>query len=572
VLPLRQWPAGNHIPQVVSSGAPCFSSRLAVLTRLCGAMADKRGRTQSTDQMKYNTELLDVLSQVKSRVQDKLGIVDFPMPQFILIGSQSVGKSRLVEAFAGEQFNFCSGTLGSRRPTVLEFRNVMTALESKWFTSDNQCNWTQKPMAEVMQFVGESHSSLGTSVSKDPIYVRIESARCVDMQIVDLPGYRNFADGEDARKLKEAIEDLNRGFLMDPRNVILCVEQAGDAANCSSLAKVKDFDPSHKRTILIRNKLDKYYRDLNRDTVNEWLRGYDDLPKDLIKFALSLPHWQEGQPPPKHLADLRDEKAKEDEKTLAAMGASRMYLDRVGFANFTKYMEQRIEKMFQEALGPVLTKLKEQEAIQVTYKQDLAEWIEQSDTSTMLSTCRAAGMSFANCLTHVMEGYIRSDINRMTLDDELRDFHRYHESLGDTHTFEQRPSDDFQDIEDYIRYLEDDIKVPAFDLAINGGAQFRRLMFEVETFLRFSENGIAIRKSDVLQSCGIAMNSIGWREVVVKLLNNDAHLPLQKRVRYVAERIKYFFFKQKEPIVNFMKSLKGSPEEKLYSYLYSKHV
>ena len=31
-------------------------------------------------------------------LQDKLGIVDFPMPQFILIGRQSVGKSRLIEA------------------------------------------------------------------------------------------------------------------------------------------------------------------------------------------------------------------------------------------------------------------------------------------------------------------------------------------------------------------------------------------------------------------------------------------------------------------------------------------
>ena len=69
-------------------------------------------------------ELLAVLGDVKASVQDKLGIVDFPIPQFILIGKQSVGKSRLIEALAGEQFNFTSGTLGSRRPTVLEFRNV----------------------------------------------------------------------------------------------------------------------------------------------------------------------------------------------------------------------------------------------------------------------------------------------------------------------------------------------------------------------------------------------------------------------------------------------------------------
>merc|ERR1719240_2335231 len=82
------------------------------------------------------SNLLDVLSEVKARVQDKLGIVDFPMPQFIIIGSQSVGKSRLVESIAGERFNFVSGTLGSRRPTVLEFRNVTGATESKWYVLD----------------------------------------------------------------------------------------------------------------------------------------------------------------------------------------------------------------------------------------------------------------------------------------------------------------------------------------------------------------------------------------------------------------------------------------------------
>lgn len=67
------------------------------------------------------SELLDVLSDVKTRVQDKLGDVSFPLPQFILIGKQSVpvveiyvsfyqvGKSRLIESLAGEQFNFVSG-------------------------------------------------------------------------------------------------------------------------------------------------------------------------------------------------------------------------------------------------------------------------------------------------------------------------------------------------------------------------------------------------------------------------------------------------------------------------------
>merc|ERR1719408_931479 len=90
------------------------------------------------------SEMLNILGEVKARVQDKLGIVDFPIPQFILIGKQSVGKSRLIECLAGELFNFVSGTLGSRRPTVLEFRNVPENKTSRWAVLDKKTNqWNE---------------------------------------------------------------------------------------------------------------------------------------------------------------------------------------------------------------------------------------------------------------------------------------------------------------------------------------------------------------------------------------------------------------------------------------------
>merc|ERR1719215_2293306 len=110
-----------------------------------------------------------------ARVQDKLGIVDFPMPQFILIGKQSVGKSRLIEALAGECFNFISGSLGSRRPTVLEFRNVMTHKQSVWYMRDRETKqWMVMPIEKVMVEVGKAHEELGETVTSEPVYVRIE--------------------------------------------------------------------------------------------------------------------------------------------------------------------------------------------------------------------------------------------------------------------------------------------------------------------------------------------------------------------------------------------------------------
>jgi hypothetical protein len=68
------------------------------------------------------------------------------------------------------------------------------------------------------------------------------------------------------------------------------------------------------------------------------------------------------------------------------------------------------------------------------------------------------------------------------------------------------------------------------------------------------------------------MSALTWRDVVVKLLSNGAHMPLQRRVAYVGERIKWFFERQKDVVLEFMAGLEGTPSAKLYSPLYPKHA
>merc|ERR1719242_1078616 len=159
----------------------------------------------------------------------------------------------------------------------------------------------------------------------------------------------------------------------------------------------------------------------------------------------------------------------------------------------------------------------------------------------------------------------------MNLEEELNAFHSLHTSLGSTHLV-LLPSEDFCGLPDYVDYLRTEIQIAAFDVEVNGGAQFRRLMNEVEIFLRFSEIAVETKKRDVIQARGITLGSLTWRDVVVKLLNNEAHQPLQKRICYVGERIKWFFEIQKDAILEFMDKLEGTPVANLYSPLYPKHA
>ncbi|KAF4671243.1 Dynamin- protein [Perkinsus chesapeaki] len=520
------------------------------------------------------SELLNLVSQIKSRVQDKLTGVDFPIPQFILIGRQSVGKSRLVEALAGEQFNFVSGTLGSRRPTVLEFRNDPSLKVSRWQILNTSTQvWEEKTMPQVLKIVSDAHESLGASVSRDPIYVRVEGRNCVDMQITDLPGFREFALDKEKQSLADQIDDLVSSFMHDPRNVMLCVEEAGDAANLSTLARCKRVDPYYNRTILIRNKLDKYYRDLTAQNVNEWLGGYGDLPDNLIKFCLTLPFWDEKHGgPPKPFIQLRKEMNDRDIAEMKSKGASQQFMQYVGFDNFARFMEKKIESLFTDSIGPCLRKLQDLDKEWTDTRDSNKQMLQDTDPNTVVNSIRAAGRSFAEALNHVMEGTIRSEVNRLTLADELYEFQQWVQLQDFSQDFPLLPTDDFSSLDQYIEYLETDCKVPSYDQPLNGGAQFKRLKFECEVFFRFSDICIDVSKRDVIQARGVSVSQVSWQDVILKLLAKEGQENVRAKIAYVGRRIEWFFLKQKEVVIEFMDNLKGSCDEHLYSQLFSKRV
>jgi hypothetical protein len=82
---------------------------------------------------------------------------------------------------------------------------------------------------------------------------------------------------------------------------------------------------------------------------------------------------------------------------------------------------------------------------------------------------------------------------------------------------------------------------------------------------------VQTKKRDVIQARGVSMTSLTWRDVVVKLLSSEAHLPLLRRVRYVAERLKWFFSNQKDAIVDFMTGLEAHPTGSMYTANFPKH-
>ena len=501
--------------------------------------------------------LLNLVSAVKQRVGDDL---DFPIPQFVLVGKQSVGKSRLIEALAGELFNFVSGTLGSRRPTILEFRQSSGVRQ--WSLRDGGA-WVPLSVADVQRRVSAAHEMLGETVSAEPVSLRLESPDCVSVNIVDLPGFRDFAMDAAKLRLQEAIDELVTRFMQDPRNVLLCVEEAGDAANYSTLQRCMKLDPQFKRTVLIRNKLDKYIRHLNSQNVNQWIAGYGDLPARLTKIALSLPHFT-SPTPPQPFPEMRSAASARDVSDVTALNVSRDLLPLIGFDNFSNFVTGRVEQEFGAAVGPCLQWLQSRLSHLQTQEEHLAKEVDQTDATQLVSSIRQAGASFAKAAGPVMAGNLTVCRSRTTLELELLAFAEHCEA--NRLDVQLCPTEDFAGHEDYIDYLRHECKVPAFEVELNGGAQYKRLKYECEAYFRFTDIGSDITESEVVNVLGA---NAQVRVTVEKLVQERGKPPVDRAVKYVAERFKFFFKNQKPVLMEFMETLQGSSEERLFSKLFT---
>jgi GTP-binding protein EngB required for normal cell division len=528
----------------------------------------------SDNKKSLRADLLTAMSDVQRRLGERMD-VDIPLPQFIVVGKQSVGKSRLLEALAGERFNFVSGTLGSRRPTVLEFRRCdrKSVPQSVWSVYEGGV-YVQYSVERVMEIVSSAHEKLGKNVATEAVRLRLDSPDCVDMLVTDLPGFREFSLDAETQVLADKISDLVEKFIKDKKNIMLCVEEAGDSATLSILAKCRKFDANSARTILVRNKLDKYYKDLDNTDVSDYLiSGLGDLPVTLPKFALSLPHWNREAPEISDFGELVRQCEARDMRELRSRGASEEALALVGVGNFSRFLEQKTEEIFMSALEPCMQAVKVAEARVLSEISSLEKELKITDPVEMHATMKSAAQCFARALIHVMEGSVIGNFSgNFTLEDELHEFHEWAITQGYHEDFELLPSEQFSDLNEYLEFLDEECGVSGFEVRLSGGAQYTRLKQEVEIYFRFSDVMMEVDRRDVIQARGISIGQISWQDVVLKLLTKEGQPQVRRKVSYVAARLQWFFCVQKEAVLCFMENIQNSADEHLYSRLFTDRV
>ncbi|KAK0616086.1 P-loop containing nucleoside triphosphate hydrolase protein [Bombardia bombarda] len=206
------------------------------------------------DHMMFMTKMMIEIRNLLQRVGQSSTVT---LPAIVVIGSQSSGKSSVLEAIVGHEFLPKGTNMVTRRPIELTLVNDPDAKHDYAEFPDiglpktTDFSLVQKTLTELNQAVPESEC-----VTDDPIRLTIHSPKVPDLSLIDLPGYIQVAGENQPRELKRKISELCDKYIRGP-NIILAISAADvDLANSTALQASRRVDPRGERTIGVITKMD----------------------------------------------------------------------------------------------------------------------------------------------------------------------------------------------------------------------------------------------------------------------------------------------------------------------------
>lgn len=206
------------------------------------------------DQMMVLTKKMIEIRTILQKVEKSNTLT---LPSIVVIGSQSSGKSSVLEAIVGHEFLPKGSNMVTRRPIELTLVNTPGSREEYGEFPDlglrhvTDFSSIQRTLTELNLAVPDSEC-----VSDDPIHLTVYSPNVPDLSLIDLPGYIQVVGQNQPLQLKQKIAELCDKYIQPP-NVILAISAADvDLANSTALRASRRVDPRGERTIGVITKMD----------------------------------------------------------------------------------------------------------------------------------------------------------------------------------------------------------------------------------------------------------------------------------------------------------------------------
>ncbi|CUV04706.1 unnamed protein product [Cryptosporidium hominis] len=207
-------------------------------------------------------ELHDILTILKegsggSNVSNELNL---DLPEIAVVGSQSVGKTSLLEYIIGRHFLPRGQGIVTRRPLILQLQQIKQENRDDYaeFGHKKGLKFTdfekvkEEILIETNRLIGENKN-----VSEVPILLRIFSKKAINLTLVDLPGLTKVPIEDQPFDIETQIRKIVLSYIRRPSCLILAITAANtDIANSDSLNIAREVDPEGVRTIGVLSKLD----------------------------------------------------------------------------------------------------------------------------------------------------------------------------------------------------------------------------------------------------------------------------------------------------------------------------
>ncbi|KAI3827903.1 hypothetical protein L1987_01992 [Smallanthus sonchifolius] len=185
------------------------------------------------------------------------------LPQVAVVGSQSSGKSSVLEALVGRDFLPRGSDICTRRPLVLQLLQTKRKPDG---TDEEYGEFLHVPGKRFYDFneirreiQAETDREAGGNkgVSDKQICLKIFSPNVLDITLVDLPGITKVPVGDQPSDIEALIRTMIISYIKLPSCLILAVTPANsDLANSDALQIAGNADPDGYRTIGVITKLD----------------------------------------------------------------------------------------------------------------------------------------------------------------------------------------------------------------------------------------------------------------------------------------------------------------------------
>ncbi|CAL1716580.1 unnamed protein product [Somion occarium] len=229
----------------------------AAMSSSSDSKSENGGLDTQNGLMHLTRKLIEIRSMLLSIDQSDA----LKLPSIVVIGSQSSGKSSVLEAIVGHEFLPKGNNMVTRRPIEL------TLIHTPQANGNDPEEYGEFPMlglgkisdfSKIQKTLTDLNLAVPASeaVSNDPIDLRIYSPRVPDLTLIDLPGYIQIASMDQPESLKEKIASLCERYIREP-NIVLAVCAADvDLANSPALRASRKVDPLGLRTIGVITKMD----------------------------------------------------------------------------------------------------------------------------------------------------------------------------------------------------------------------------------------------------------------------------------------------------------------------------